>query len=89
MFILIRRPQPDAEVDSMTNSSTENVLNIVRGISSSMKQILPVIVIILIALLLTLLFAGCNTIEGIGKDIEAIGQGTSEVAKDVNPYEEK
>ena len=30
---------------------------------------------------------GCNTIEGIGRDIQAIGQGASKVAEDVNPYE--
>lgn len=71
----------------MTNCLNEYVLSLARGLSSGMKQILPVIIIILIALVLTLIFAGCNTIEGIGKDIEAIGQGTSEVAKDVNPYE--
>lgn len=73
----------------MSISTVKNVLGAGGWIVSGMKQILPVIVIILIALALTLLFAGCNTIEGIGKDIEAIGQGTSEVAKDVNPYEDK
>ena len=34
------------------------------------------------------LLSGCNTIDGIGKDIQALGEGASVVAKDVNPYDE-
>lgn len=38
---------------------------------------------ILVALMLLGAIAGCNTIEGLGKDIERGGEVTQDVAKDV------
>jgi entericidin B len=29
--------------------------------------------------------AGCNTIEGVGKDLSGAGQGLADIAADVNP----
>ena len=31
---------------------------------------------------------GCNTIEGAGQDIEALGRNTSRAARENNPYRE-
>ncbi|MEN0021464.1 MAG: entericidin A/B family lipoprotein [Planctomycetota bacterium] len=30
-----------------------------------------------------LLLAGCNTVEGVGRDVEAVGQGVSEGSRNV------
>ena len=38
---------------------------------------------ILVTLLLLGMIAGCNTIEGMGKDIERGGEATQETARDV------
>jgi len=32
---------------------------------------------------------GCNTIEGAGQDIEKLGETTSRVARENNPYREE
>lgn len=29
--------------------------------------------------------AGCNTVEGVGKDISGAGQGLADLAADINP----
>ena len=31
---------------------------------------------------------GCNTVEGAGKDLEALGKNTSRAARENNPYRE-
>lgn len=31
------------------------------------------------------LAGGCNTVEGAGRDVQAIGEGTSELAREANP----
>jgi predicted small secreted protein len=41
------------------------------------------------ALATALILAGCNTIEGTGKDLEALGKGTSKAANDTNFYRGK
>lgn len=33
----------------------------------------------------SLLTAGCNTVEGVGHDVSALGQGLADVAADSNP----
>ena len=33
--------------------------------------------------------SGCNTIEGIGDDVEAAGEGISGTADETNPYKDK
>lgn len=38
---------------------------------------------LLIAGVLAALLAGCNTIEGVGKDVEAAGRTVSDTARDV------
>ncbi|MCL4212120.1 MAG: entericidin A/B family lipoprotein [Phycisphaeraceae bacterium] len=37
-----------------------------------------------LALMLAAL-TGCNTIEGAGRDLKAVGEGISEAASDLNP----
>lgn len=37
-----------------------------------------------LALMLAAL-TGCNTVEGAGRDLKAVGEGISEVASDLNP----
>lgn len=32
-------------------------------------------------------FAGCNTVEGMGRDVQAVGEGTSDAAEDTNFYD--
>lgn len=34
--------------------------------------------------LLAVIPAGCNTVEGAGRDLQAIGKGTSDAARGVN-----
>lgn len=31
-------------------------------------------------------FAGCNTIEGVGRDMQGLGGYVADTAEDVNPY---
>lgn len=39
-----------------------------------------------IALLVALsLLTSCNTVEGAGRDLEAVGEGISDIASDLNP----
>ncbi|MHC4414222.1 MAG: entericidin A/B family lipoprotein [Planctomycetota bacterium] len=33
------------------------------------------------------LFVGCQTVEGVGKDISSMGEGVSDIARDANPDE--
>jgi predicted small secreted protein len=35
------------------------------------------------ALLLSLFALGCNTVEGVGEDVESVGEATSEASRDV------
>ncbi len=47
---------------------------------------------ILSSLLLTcgcLLIAGCHTVEGAGRDVQAIGGGVAETADETRPYGEQ
>ena len=44
-------------------------------------------VLVVFITLLTLTLSACNTVEGVGQDIEALGRGTSDVARDTNPYD--
>jgi len=50
----------------------------------ALARITPFAALLLLALTLT----GCNTTEGIGEDISAIGQGLANVASDTNPSKE-
>lgn len=45
------------------------------------KRMLTSIVFIALFCLVGFLSA-CNTVEGIGKDVEAVGEGTQDVARD-------
>ena len=31
------------------------------------------------------LLCGCNTVEGVGRDVQAVGEGTADLARDANP----
>lgn len=35
-----------------------------------------------LGLVVTVYVAGCNTVEGVGEDIQAVGEGTSDLARD-------
>ena len=35
-----------------------------------------------------MLLSGCNIVDGIGKEVTAIGKGISKVTNDVHPYQE-
>lgn len=34
-------------------------------------------------------FAGCHTVEGMGRDVQAVGEGTEEAADDLRPYDQE
>lgn len=39
-------------------------------------------------LCLPLMLGGCNIVDGVGREITAIGKGVSAVTNDVHPYKE-
>lgn len=46
----------------------------------------PVAAAWLLGLLLALAPAGCNIVDGVGREVEAIGKGIRDVTNDHHPY---
>jgi len=50
----------------------------------NLKQILPKFVFLLLALGAVLVLSACNTVEGVGRDIEATGDAVADTAEDAS-----
>jgi predicted small secreted protein len=50
-------------------------------------SIIKVVLTTLAALFAAVVLAGCHTVEGAGRDVEAAGSGVADTADEVRPYD--
>ena len=63
----------------------EFALGIWSLVMTHMRLARALVALVLAAAPLVML-SGCHTVQGVGEDIEAAGQGISGAAEDTNPY---
>ncbi len=62
-----------------TNSRYNNIKNLIRWNIVKVREMLKRIILAAVLLVLMVILLGCNTVEGMGKDIEWVGQKGEEV----------